>query len=141
MIILKIRAKSTSNSSIRRDFIQKEFWESIMNFLQSKSSNSSPWPENSQVISVWVLSHFSDVWLFVTLWTVAREPPLSMGLSRQEYWSGLPFPSPGDLPDPGIKPTLLMSVAVAGGFFTASATWKAHFSKSELSFKNCHPYS
>ena len=42
--------------------------------------------------------------LFVTLWTVARQAPLSMGFSRQEYWSGLPFPSPGDLPDPGIEP-------------------------------------
>ena len=46
----------------------------------------------------------SCVRLFVTPWTVAYKAPLSMGLSRQEYWSGLPFPSPGDLPDPGIKP-------------------------------------
>ena len=42
--------------------------------------------------------------LFATLWTVARQAPLSMGFSRQEYWSGLPFPSPGDLPNPGIEP-------------------------------------
>ena len=46
----------------------------------------------------------SCVGLFVTLWTVAYQAPPSMGFSRQEYWSGLPFPSPGDLPDPGIKP-------------------------------------
>ena len=46
----------------------------------------------------------SRVRLFATLWTVAHYAPLSMGFSRQEYWSGLPFPSPGDLPDPGIKP-------------------------------------
>ena len=45
---------------------------------------------------------------FVTPWTVAHQAPLSMGLSRQDYWSGLPFPSPGDLPDPGIKPPLQM---------------------------------
>ena len=51
-----------------------------------------------------MLSHFSRIRLFVTLWTVACQAPLSMGFSRQEYWSGLPFPSPGDLPDPGIKP-------------------------------------
>ena len=51
-----------------------------------------------------VLSHFSCVRLFVTPWTVARQAPLSMGFSRQEYWSGLPCPSPGDLPDPGIEP-------------------------------------
>ena len=52
-------------------------------------------------VKVKLLSH---VWLFVTLWTVAYQAPPSMGLSRQEYWSGLLFPSPGDLPDPGIKP-------------------------------------
>ena len=46
----------------------------------------------------------SRVRLFVTLWTVARQAPPSMGFSRQEYWSGLPFPSPGDLPNPGIEP-------------------------------------
>ena len=44
------------------------------------------------------------VWLFATPWTVAYRAPLSMGFSKQEYWSGLPFPSPGDLPDPGIEP-------------------------------------
>ena len=47
-----------------------------------------------------------------------------MGLFRQEYWSGLPFPSPGDLPDTRIEPTSLMSPALAGGFFTTSATWE-----------------
>ena len=52
-----------------------------------------------------MLSCFSRVQLFVTLWTVARQAPLSMGSSRQEYWSGLSSPPPGDLPDPGIKPT------------------------------------
>ena len=51
-----------------------------------------------------VLSCFSHVWLFATSWTVALQAPLSMGFSRQEYWSGLPCPPPGDLPQPGIKP-------------------------------------
>ena len=51
-----------------------------------------------------MLSHFSHVRLFATLWTVARQAPLTMGFSRQEYWSGLPFPSPEDLLDPGIEP-------------------------------------
>ena len=46
----------------------------------------------------------SYVWLFVTPWTVAYQAPQSMGFSRQEYWSGVPFPSPGDLPNPGIQP-------------------------------------
>ena len=53
---------------------------------------------------VCTLSHCSHVRLSVTLWTVARQAPLSMGFSRQEYWSGLPCPSPGDLPQPGIEP-------------------------------------
>ena len=56
-----------------------------------------------------VLSRFSHVRLFMTPWPVARQPPLSMGFSRQEYWSGLPCPPPGDLPDPGIKPVYLTS--------------------------------
>ena len=72
-----------------------------------------------------VLSHFSRVRLCVTLWTVARQAPLSMGCSRQEYWSGLPCPPPGDLPDPGIEPMSLTSPALAGEFFTTSATWEA----------------
>ena len=53
---------------------------------------------------------------FMTPWTVAHQLPLSMGFPRQEYWSGLPFASPGDLPDTGIEPA---SSALAGGFFTA----------------------
>ena len=52
---------------------------------------------------------------FETPWTVAHQAPLSMGFFRQEYWSGLLFPSPGELPGPGIEPT---SPALAGGFFT-----------------------
>ena len=72
-----------------------------------------------------VLSHFSNVQLFATLWTRARQAPLSMGFSRQEYWSGVPCPPPGDLPKPGINPTSLTSPAVVCEFFTTSATWEA----------------
>ena len=64
-----------------------------------------------------VLSHASHVRLFVTSWTVARQAPLSMGFSRQEYWGGLPCPPPGDLPNP----CRIMSPELAGGFFTTSA--------------------
>ena len=71
-----------------------------------------------------VLSHFSRVRLFATLWTT-HQAPLSMGFPRQEYWSGLSFPPPGDLPDPGMEPASLTSPALAGGFLTASATWEA----------------
>ena len=68
-----------------------------------------------------VLSCFSRVRLFVTPWTVAHQAPLSVGFSRQEYWSGLPFPSPGNLPNPESEPASLTSPALAGGFFTTSA--------------------
>ena len=56
------------------------------------------------VLDVDMLGGFSSVQFFVTLWTVARQAPLSMGFSRPEHWSGLTFPSPGDLPNPGIEP-------------------------------------
>ena len=63
-----------------------------------------------------MLSHFSSVRLFVSLWTVACQAPLSIGFSRQEYWSGLPCPPPGDLPNPGIEPVSLLFPELAGGF-------------------------
>ena len=72
-----------------------------------------------------VLSHFSCVQLFGTLWTVACQAPLPMGFSRPEYWSEVPFLSPGDLPNPEIKPASLTFPALAGRFFTISATWEA----------------
>ena len=70
-----------------------------------------------------VLSHFSRVRLFVTLWTVAHWAPLSMEFSRLEYWSGLPFPTLGDLPDPGIKLTSFVSPALAGRFIIIAPLW------------------
>ena len=63
----------------------------------------------------------SCVQLFATPWTVAHQAPLSMAFPRQEYWSGLPFPPPGDLPDPGIEPA---SPALAGRFFTTEPPGK-----------------
>ena len=88
---------------------------------------------------------FSRVLLFETLWTIAHQAPLSMGFSRQEYWSGLPCPLPGDLPDPGIESVSLMSPALIGRFFTTGATWEAPFEHSSrmllfLSFK-ISPYA
>ena len=68
-----------------------------------------------------VRSGFSRVQLFANLWTVARQAALSRGLAGQEHWSGVPFPSPGHLPDPGIAPTSHVSPALADGFFTTSA--------------------
>ena len=88
------------------------------------------------IIKLWSLSRFdiydtvcaccvlSRVRLFTTLWTVAHQTPLSMGLPRQEYWNGLPFPSPGHLPDPGIEPVSPASPALAGQSFTTEPPGK-----------------
>ena len=84
-----------------------------------------------------MLSCFSRVRFFATPWTAASQAPLSMGFSRQEYWSGLPFPSPGDLPDPKIKPE---SLALAGGFFAILPTWEPLRSDQSLSrVRLCDP--
>ena len=61
-------------------------------------------PEGGDICMRTEVKSVSRVQLFVTTWTVAYQAPPSMGFSRREYWSGVPFPSPGDLPDPGIKP-------------------------------------
>ena len=72
-----------------------------------------------------MLSRFSHVWLFMTSWALYARFHCPCGVSRQEYWSGLPCPSPGDLPNPGIKPVSPGSPALASGIFTTSATWEA----------------
>ena len=82
-----------------------------------------------------VLSHFSHVQCFVTLWTVAHQAPLSMGFSWQESWSRLPFPPPGDLLDPGNEPVSLTSPALAGGFFPTAPPgkpWRVSSTKFHL---------
>ena len=62
------------------------------------------WLVLGRIVRVCMLSHFSGVQIFVTPWTIACQAPLSMGFSRQEYWNGLPYPPPGHLSDPRIKP-------------------------------------
>ena len=84
-------------------------------FLASISPHILSFPFNA------MFKRLSHVWLFETPGTIACQAPLSMGFSRQEYWSGLPFPSPGDLPPSGIEPRSLESPALAGGFFITSA--------------------
>ena len=86
----------------------------------------------------------SCVRLLVTPWTAAYQAPLSMGFSRRDYWSGLPCPPPGDLPDPRIEPASLTSPALVGRFFTTSTTWSTcdHFvheyaMKDFLSYSPC----
>ena len=77
------------------------------------------------LVPVCVLSCFSYIRLFATLWTVAHEAPLSTGFSRQDYWTGLPCPSSENLPNPGIKPTSFLSPVLVGGFLTTSTTCEA----------------
>ena len=105
---------------------------------EKTSKPKSSWGWWSIYVGVKLLGHFflcltycvlscSVVSHSVILWTVAHQAPLSVEFSRQEYCSGLPFPSPGDLPDPGIEPASLTSPA----FFTTSSTWEAqkHWTK------------
>ena len=92
--------------------------------LRSPSENATS-DGGARASAVHVLSHRSRVRLFAAPWTVAPQAPLSMGFSRQEYWSGLPCPPPGNLPHSGILRTSLTSPALAGGFFTTRATWEA----------------
>ena len=72
--------------------------------------------------------------LFVTIWAIAHQAPLSMGFSRHEYQSGLPCSPPGDLPDPAIELGSLMSPALPGGFFTTSATWEGLYLLQSVRF-------
>ena len=122
-------------------FFQEKEWVYIP-FLPYDPLRFEPHWSNGIIISIingraCMLSHTSCVWFFVTLWTVAYRNPLSMGFSRQEYWSGLPCPSPGDCPDPRIKPASLMSSALAGRFFITSTTSEAHLPVSCVSAQSC----
>ena len=82
-------------------------------------------------MSICMLNNLSCVWLLATLWTVAHQAPLCVGFSRQEYWSGLPCTPPGDLSNLGIKPTAVMSSALAGGFLPGAPP--VQFSRSVVS--------
>ena len=79
-----------------------------------------------------VFSCFIHVLLFVILWTVVCQAPLSMGFSRYKYWSGLPCPPPRGLPNPRIKPVSLTSPALAGRFFNTSTTREAQGKRKGL---------
>ena len=76
----------------------------------------------------------SRVQLFVTPWTVAHQAPLPIGFCRQEYWSLLPFPSPEDLPDQGIEPMSPASPALAGRFFTTSASGEEKLRQTQTAY-------
>ena len=101
-----------------------KFWPSVSPALAGRFFTPEP-PGKPLDTVVCVLSHFSGVRLSGTPWTTAFQPPVCIEFSRQEYWSELPFPTMGDLPDPGNKLEALMSPALAGGFFTTTTTWEA----------------
>ena len=115
----------------------------FMTLYRRQGSRSSPWKRNAKKkkrISLLVnksLKHkrsnccvlhakfLQSCLTLATLWTVTCQAPLSKGFSRQEYWSGFPCPTPGDLLDPGVKLASLRSPAMAGGFFINSNIWEA----------------
>ena len=109
--------------ALQADSLSAELSGKPYNFSEVSPRRDEAYPSNEHACCV--LSHFSSVQPFVTSWTVVLQAPLSMGFPRQEYWSGLPCPPPGDLPDSEIAPMSLKSSALAGGFFTTSATWEA----------------
>ena len=98
--------------------------ETLCPHLLEKKNTSDHFTRDSQVARACMLSHFSSVWLFVTLRTLAQQAPLSVEFSGQEYWRELPCPPAGDLTDPGIKPVSLMSPKLADVFFAINATWE-----------------
>ena len=75
---------------------------------------------------------FTHVWLFSAPWTLAHQTPLSMEFYRKEYWNGLPLPTPGDLPNPGIEPKSPMSTPLAGRFFTTNTIWEGSLNSQQL---------
>ena len=86
------------------------------------------WGTLLYTMCVCMLRCFSPVRLFETPWTIAHQAPLSMRFFRQEYWSGLPCPPLGDLPNPGIEPASLKSPALRGRFFTTNTAWSGSLS-------------
>ena len=100
-------------------------WESMWLLHIKDSYTIDKQTGNKDNSCVCMLSQLSSVQLLETPWIVARQAPLSMGFSRQEYWSGVPCLLPGYLPNPGIEPACLMSPAQASEFFTSGAIWEA----------------
>ena len=107
-----------------QQWMDKNWWTSSLHFTDKTNRT---WKASYRIAATCtcVLNHFSRVWLFMTLWTVACQAPLSMRFSRQEYWSGLPCPPAGDLPDPGIEPMSPNVSCTAGKCFTHWTTWVA----------------
>ena len=120
-----------SQASWTRDLTLHVFFKKKEIFLSNHREIKTEKGIDMTQIRECLLSRFSCVRLTETLQTIACQAPLSTGFSRQEYWSELPCPHPGDLPNPGIKPVSLMSPALAGRFLTTSATWGALWLRKE----------
>ena len=123
---------SWSTESLYTPYLHYAIWWRVKNPTQNRSLVAEDLDLMAERIKhCRMLNRCSRVRLFATPWTVACQAPLSMGFSRQEYWSGLPCPRPGDLPDPGIESA---SPSLAGGFFTSSTTWEAQSNTTYLWF-------
>ena len=101
-LMLKLKLQYFGHLMLRADSVEKALMQGKIAGWRRKGWQRMSWLDGI-TDSVYVLSHFSHVWLFETLWTVVRHAPLSIGFARQEHWSGLPIPSLGDLSDPGVK--------------------------------------
>ena len=115
----------------KRDHLFMKIWTHRSSWQPKHQARK---PKDRELWSSWVLlelitwkcQSLSHIWFFVTPWTVAYQSPLSEEFSWQEYWSRLPCPPPEDLPDPGIEPASLLSLVLAGGFFTTEPSGKPH---------------
>ena len=133
-IFTQIRKTTLYKSTHKDKWISKYVWHL---FERDKREEISLYihPSSLHYEHVCMLRCFSCVWLFSTLWTVAHQVPLSLGFSRQECWSRLPCPPPGDFPNPGSEQVSLNFSCIAGRFFTTSTTWKASYSRPISSVK------
>ena len=112
---LKQSIQHHSNPSLYSNHKRWRSWSQMVLWRPTRSFRTNTKKDVLFITCVCVLSHFSHVWPFATLWTVARQAPLFLDLFRQEYWSELPCPPPGDLPDSGIEHMSLISPALGGG--------------------------
>ena len=118
---------------MRKNRVISGIFLKTQNILFNIWPNSSKYPYSRNTIHACALSR---LWLFVTLWIVAHQAPLSMKVLRQEYWSRLPFPPPEDHLDPGMETRSLVSPALTGGFFTTEPPGKPCIKKTLASYKS-----
>ena len=133
---LREHAKHHWHVHFTRVIVQHVTYVSAKLFLKKAHDSFRPVQSCSKATyksSMCVCTHANSLQLCPTLcnWTVACQAPLSMGFSRQECWSGLPCPPPGDLPNTGIKPPSFLSPALAVGFFTTRTAWETHQAYTE----------